>query len=141
MAANIRNKEGCDNVLMHGSENAAQQNPKEDSIFYDQKSFIYRSTEERAQDNILKYVRRRTAEMLHPDCIQATVKYPHSFIFYSCISADGIGHRHIIDGTLNVIKYIDTILEPKLLPSARDLFTNNASFVIQQDSAPCHTLK
>ncbi|GFX79387.1 transposable element Tcb1 transposase [Trichonephila clavipes] len=28
----------------------------------------------------LKYVRRRIAEMLRPDCIQATVYYPHSFI-------------------------------------------------------------
>ncbi|GFY12895.1 transposable element Tcb1 transposase [Trichonephila clavipes] len=57
------------------------------------------------------------------------------------MSAVGIGHLHIIDGTLNVIKYIDTILEPKFLPSIRDLFTNNASFIFQQDSAHCHTVK
>ncbi|GFW06842.1 transposable element Tcb1 transposase [Trichonephila clavipes] len=46
-----------------------------------------------------------------------------------------------IDGTLNVRKYIDTILEPKLLPSIRGLFTNNASFIFNQDSATCHTVK
>ncbi|PRD17959.1 UNVERIFIED_CONTAM: hypothetical protein NCL1_62492 [Trichonephila clavipes] len=67
--------------------------------------------------------------MLHPDCIQ------------SCISADGIGHHHIIDGTLNVIKYINAVLEPKLLHSIRDLLTNNASFIFRQDSAPTHTVK
>ncbi|PRD30729.1 UNVERIFIED_CONTAM: hypothetical protein NCL1_25531 [Trichonephila clavipes] len=69
--------------------------------------------------------------MLHPDCIQATVKYPYSLMILSCILAYGIGRLHIIDGTLNVIKYIDTILEPKLLPAFRDLFTNNASFIFQ----------
>ncbi|GFV58120.1 hypothetical protein TNCV_2109481 [Trichonephila clavipes] len=39
-------------------------------------------------------------------------------------------HLHIIDGTLNVIKYIDTILEPKLLPSTRDLFTTKARIAV-----------
>ncbi|PRD25439.1 UNVERIFIED_CONTAM: hypothetical protein NCL1_40940 [Trichonephila clavipes] len=59
----------------------------------------------------------------------------------SCISADGIGRLHTINETLNVIKYIDIIPEHKLLPSIRDLFTNNASFIFQQDSTPCHTVK
>ncbi|GFV32497.1 transposable element Tcb2 transposase [Trichonephila clavipes] len=54
---------------------------------------------------------------------------------------DGIGRLHIIDGALNVIKYIDTNLEPKIRLSIRDLFTYNASFIFQQDSAPCHTVK
>ncbi|GFX36748.1 hypothetical protein TNCV_4826981 [Trichonephila clavipes] len=34
-----------------------------------------------------------------------------------------------------------TILEPKLLPSIRNLFTNHASFIFQQVSAPFHTVK
>ncbi|GFY04710.1 putative transposase like protein [Trichonephila clavipes] len=55
--------------------------------------------------------------------------------------ADDIGRLHIIDGTLNVIKYIDTILEPKLVSSIRDLFTSNASFNFQPDSSHCHTVK
>ncbi|GFU08697.1 transposable element Tcb1 transposase [Trichonephila clavipes] len=73
-----------------------------------------------------KYVERKIGEILHPDGIQATVKLPHSFMIWSCISADGMGLLHIIVETLNVRKYIDTILEPKLLPSIRDLFTNDA---------------
>ncbi|GFT17604.1 transposable element Tcb1 transposase [Trichonephila clavipes] len=72
---------------------------------------------------------------------QVTVKYPHSLMIWLRISADGVGHLNIIDGTINVRKYIDTILEPKLLPPIRDLFTNNASFIFQQDSTPCHTIK
>ncbi|KFM76885.1 Transposable element Tcb2 transposase, partial [Stegodyphus mimosarum] len=62
-------------------------------------------------------------------------------MIWSCMSADGIGRLHVIDGTLNARKYIDTILEPKLLPSIRDLFPNNASFIFQKESAPCHTAK
>ncbi|GFU84804.1 transposable element Tcb1 transposase [Trichonephila clavipes] len=89
----------------------------------------------------LKYVKHRITEFLHPDCTHETVTYPHSFNIYSCVTADGIGRLHIIDGTLDVIKYIDAILEPELLPSIINLLTNNASFIFQQDSAPCHTVK
>ncbi|GFX06593.1 transposable element Tcb1 transposase [Trichonephila clavipes] len=63
-----------------------------------------------------KYVRRRIREILNPDCIQATVKYPHTFMIWPCISADSIGRIHITERTLNVRKYIDNILEPKLFP-------------------------
>ncbi|GFU59906.1 uncharacterized protein TNCV_4726641 [Trichonephila clavipes] len=57
----------------------------------------------------------------------------------SCRSADGIGRLHIIRGTLYAIQYIDIILVPKLLPSIRDIATKNASFIFQQDFAPCLT--
>ncbi|GFV03744.1 transposable element Tcb1 transposase [Trichonephila clavipes] len=76
-----------------------------------------------------KYVRHRRGEMLHPDCIQATVKYPHGFMIWSSISADGIGPLDIIDVKRKARKYTDTIPEPKRLPSIRDLFTNNTSFI------------
>ncbi|GFU94928.1 DNA-binding protein SMUBP-2 [Trichonephila clavipes] len=59
----------------------------------------------------------------------------------SCVSEDDIGCLHIINGTMNARKYIDTILEPKLLPSVKDLFPNNAAFIFQQDSAPSYTVK
>ncbi|GFU37734.1 putative DD41D transposase [Trichonephila clavipes] len=71
--------------------------------------------------------------------ISVSSKTTKSRLADSCISGDRIGHLHIINTTLNVIKYIDTILEPKLLPSNRDLFTNNASLYFQQDSALCTT--
>lgn len=41
---------------------------------------------------------------------------------------------HVIHGTLNSKKCNDTMLEPKLLPSIRELFTDNAPFFLQQDS-------
>ncbi|GFY07438.1 transposable element Tcb1 transposase [Trichonephila clavipes] len=73
--------------------------------------------------------------MIHPDCIQATV---NSFMIWPCMSVDGIGRLHIMEGALNARKYIDTILEPKFLPSIRDLFTNDASFTFQQHSSLCN---
>ncbi|GFV57951.1 transposable element Tcb1 transposase [Trichonephila clavipes] len=48
---------------------------------------------------------------------------------------------HIIDESLNVIKYISTILEPEFMPFIRDLFTSNSSFIFKQDSTPCHSVK
>ncbi|KAG8193049.1 hypothetical protein JTE90_028161 [Oedothorax gibbosus] len=59
----------------------------------------------------------------------------------ACMSADGMGPIQVIDGILNAKKYIETVLKPKLIPSIRDLFPNNAPFIVQQDSAPCHTAK
>ncbi|GFU84880.1 transposable element Tcb1 transposase [Trichonephila clavipes] len=74
--------------------------------------------------------------------IQATVKYPQgSIIIKSCVTAEGIGRLHIIDGTLNIMKFIATILETKRLLSNRDLLTNNASLIFQQNYAPCYTVK
>ncbi|GFY19820.1 transposable element Tcb1 transposase [Trichonephila clavipes] len=73
--------------------------------------------------------------------VSVNSKRTRSRLVDSCKSADGIDRLHNIDGTLNVIKFIDTILEPKTLPSNRNLFTNNASFIFQQDSASCHTVK
>lgn len=88
-----------------------------------------------------KYVRRRVGEALHPDCIEATTKNPTSVMIWACMSADGVGRIQVIDGILNAKKYIETVLEPKLIPSIRDLFPNKAPFIFQQDSAPCHTAK
>lgn len=88
-----------------------------------------------------KYVRRRVGEEVHPDCIQVTTKNPTSVMIWACMSADAVGRLHVIDGTLNSRKYIDTILKPRLVPSIRDLFPNNVRFLYQQDSAPCHTAR
>ncbi|KAG8177486.1 hypothetical protein JTE90_008670 [Oedothorax gibbosus] len=62
-------------------------------------------------------------------------------MIWACMSADGAGSIQVIDGILNAKKYIETVLKPKLIPSIRDFFPNNALFIVQQDSAPCHTAK
>ena len=88
-----------------------------------------------------KYVRRRVGEALHPECIEATTKIPTNVMISACMSADGVARIQVIDGILNAKKNIETVLEPKLIPSIRDLFPNNAPFIFQQDSAPRHIAK
>ena len=88
-----------------------------------------------------KYVRHSVSEALHPDCIEATTKKPTNVMIWSCMSADSVDRIQVIDGILNGKKYIETVLEPKLITSITDIFPNKAPFIFQQDSAPCHTAK
>ena len=47
----------------------------------------------------------------------------------------------LINGTLNASRYINEVLETKLMPSVHDIFGDISEFVFQQDGAPCHTAK
>ena len=85
-----------------------------------------------------KYVRRRIGEDLNPDCIAHTMKHPVSVMIWGCMTAKGVGRMCAVNGILTAQKYIKDILEPRLKPSARDLFKENEPFIFQQDSAPCH---
>ncbi|GFX74054.1 transposable element Tcb1 transposase [Trichonephila clavipes] len=86
----------------------------------------------------LKNVKRRKREELHHDCPPAIVKIPFSFT-WSCMPVDSTGHLLVIDGTFIARKCTDTILEPKLSPSVRDLFPNNVSLF--SSAASGHTAK
>jgi len=73
------------------------------------------------------------------------MKHPTSIMIWGCMAAGGVGRICIVEGTVNARKYIDSILAPKMLPSARALFPDdpenpnqNPDFVFQQDNAPCH---
>ena len=46
-----------------------------------------------------------------------------------------------MEGIVNAKKYIDEVLERKLLQSARDMYGDGQPFIFQQDGAPCHTAK
>lgn len=56
---------------------------------------------------------------------------------WGCMSAAGVGHLTVCDGTLNSAKYC-AILETHMLPSARALFRRGQNWIFQQDNAPCH---
>lgn len=88
----------------------------------------------------LRYVRRRPRENCLPECTTATMKHPLSIMVWGCMSRSSVGRLQVIDGTLNAERYIKEILQPKLLPSARNMFRSR-KFVFQQDGAPCHTAK
>ncbi|MDF4419950.1 transposase, partial [Vibrio parahaemolyticus] len=86
-------------------------------------------------------VRRRPDEALSPACTVPTVKHGGgSIMVWGCMSAAGVGHLTVCDGTLNSTKYC-TILETHMLPSARALFRRGKNWMFQQDNAPCHTSK
>jgi transposase len=88
----------------------------------------------------VQYVRRRSGEELHPDCITSTVKHPAGQMVWGCISSRGVGRLHFIEGTVNANVYIG-ILQTKLLPTIRDTFFSERNCTFQDDSAPCHRAK
>jgi transposase len=93
------------------------------------------------QDGI-QYVRRRPGEENLPQCCIPTMKHPLSVMIWGCHARDGIGRLQIMEGNVNARQYIDTVLERKLLSSARDIFKqDNPDFIYQQDGAPCHTAR
>lgn len=74
-----------------------------------------------------KYVRRCYGEEVDPDFIPGTTKNSKSVIIWARMSAKVAHPFHAIDSTLNIRKYINTIL---LLPSIRELFPDNAAFFL-----------
>jgi len=57
------------------------------------------------------------------------------------MSCNCVGQLQILEGTVNGDKYINAVLEPKLLSFARDIFGQDVTFIFQQDGAPCNTAK
>ena len=70
------------------------------------------------------FVRRKPEEEYRPYCISPTIKHPRSIMVWGCMAANGIGRLKVVSGMMNRTKYID-VLENKMLPSARSLFSDN----------------
>lgn len=84
------------------------------------------------------WVRRRPGEEYKANCILPTIKHPVGVMVWGCFAASGAGRLHIVNGTMNAIKYCG-VLENSMLKSAEDLF--EGPWVFQQDNAPCHTAR
>ena len=85
------------------------------------------------------FVRRKPEEEYWPYCISPTIKHPQSIMVWGCMAANGIGRLKVVSGMMNGTKYID-VLENKMLPSARSLFSDD-DWIFQDDNAPCHRAK
>ena len=85
------------------------------------------------------FVRRKPEEEYRPYCISPTIKHPQSIMVWGCMAANGIGRLKVVSGMMNGTKYID-VLENKMLPSARSLFSDD-DWIFQDDNAPCHRAK
>jgi len=90
----------------------------------------------------IQYVRRRVGEAHLPACTIPTMKHPVSVMIWSCMSREGVGRIKVLGGTVTARRYIDEVLEEKLVRSAADIFGPDVNdFIFQQDGAPCHTAK
>jgi len=87
-----------------------------------------------------QFVRRRTGEQHHPECVVTTVKHPTSIMVWSCISTKGTGRLYIVQGTMKQDQY-KTVLQTRLIPQLREWFPNGERVTFMQDGAPCHTAK
>jgi len=87
------------------------------------------------------YIRRRPGEDNIPECTTATMKHPVSVMIWGCMVMIGVGWIQVVRGTINAVNYISSILQPKMLPSARDLFGSGNDYIFQQDGAPCHVAR
>lgn len=86
-----------------------------------------------------KKVVRNKDEAFHNDCIKRKVKFPASVMIWGCMSAQGLGRLHFVEGTVNAVEY-QNILQTSLLPSIPSLKHHN-TYTFQQDGASCHTAK
>lgn len=100
-------------------------------IFSDESKFNLHGSDGR------NYVFRRDGEAYHPDCVKNTVKHPLSQMVWGCITSEGVGRLHFVNGTVNQNAYID-ILELSLRGTISDQFGDTRSVIFQDDSAPCH---
>ena len=58
---------------------------------------------------------------------------------WGAISVHGTSRLHIVQGTMNQMKYVE-MLEGRLLRQETEWFPDK-NFIFQQDGAPCHTGK
>ena len=93
----------------------------------------------------IRYIRRRVGEENLPCCTLPTMKHPVSVMVWGCMSSSGIGRVQVLQGNVTAEKYINSVLQPKLFQSAKDIFgqdrVDRRDFIFQQDGAPCHTAR
>lgn len=87
-----------------------------------------------------QYVKRKSDEEYHEDCIVNTVKHPTKIMVWSVICGKGMGRLQIVKGIMNQVQY-KKILEDRLIPQLNSWFPNGEFFHFMQDSAPCHTAR
>lgn len=90
-------------------------------------------------DDRVQSVRRRSGEEFLPECLKKTVKFPAKIMVWGAISVHGTSRLHIVEGTMNAVKYIE-VLRGRLLPQIREWY-GEQPWIFQQDSAPCHMAK
>lgn len=84
------------------------------------------------------YCRRRVGEAFRAGKVKRTVKHGGGHIMvWGCISWEGVGRLHQIEGNMTAVKYC-SILESSFLPSLSDNDLNHKTIIFQQDNDPKH---
>jgi hypothetical protein len=87
------------------------------------------------------YCRRRVGEALHPRNVKKVVKHGGGNIqVWGCVSYNGVGRLHRVEGKMNAIQYTD-ILSHSFLGSLDDHGKKPRNIVFQQDNDSKHTSK
>ncbi len=60
-----------------------------------------------------------------------------SVMVWGCMTSHGFGQLHCIEGTINSMKYMETIKD-SFLPSLRDHHLSPSDIILQQDNAGAH---
>lgn len=88
-----------------------------------------------------RYCRRRTGEEFLPQNVTKTVKHGGgSLMVWGCITPDGVGRLHRVEGKMNAAQYV-SILEEELFGTLRDHSSFIDGIYFQQDNDPKHTSK
>ena len=67
--------------------------------------------------------------------MQQTFKHPVKLMFWGCMSWQGMGRLHLVEGMMKKEQYLN-VLQHRALPQADDWF-EGCDWVFQQDLAPC----
>ena len=90
-------------------------------------------------DDRVHTVCRRSGEEFLLQYLKKTVKCPAKIMVWGSISVHETSRLHIVEGTINQVKYL-LKLEGRLLGQVREWFPDN-DFIFQHGIAPCHTGK
>ncbi len=79
---------------------------------------------------------RTLTEKFLPACVAPAVQQGRELcMVWGCITSEGSGLLHFVEGTMNNEKYIETV-EEVMFPSVYGLLGDN--FILQRDNAPCY---
>lgn len=91
------------------------------------------------QPPLSQFVRRSWNEPISDVHLNQKAKHPLKLMFWGCMSSQGMGRLHLVEGSMNADQYLE-VLRRRVLPQADDWF-EGADWIFQQDLAPCHTAK
>lgn len=81
-------------------------------------------------------MRRTKSDKFLPACVAPAVQQGgEALMIWGCITSEGPGELHFVEGCMNSEKYCHA-MEEVMVPSVRAKLGDN--FLFQQDNAPCH---